>query len=144
MTRIAALLVAVLLAGFGFVATASSEDLGGPDRSAIQSLITGQIQAFRADDGSAAWGYASPTIQGIFQTPDNFMAMVKSGYQPVYRPRSVTFGELLDGPSGPLQKVYVTGPDGQSYLAVYDMQRQPDGSWKINGCSLTIDNSPSI
>jgi hypothetical protein len=143
MKRIAALLVALLLAGL-VTAPLRAESPSGGDKSAIQSIISGQIQAFRADDGATAWGYASPTIQGAFPTPDAFMAMVKSGYQPVYRPRSVTFGETLPSGAGFIQKVYVTGPDGQSYLALYDLQRQPDGSWKINGCQLTVDDSPSI
>lgn len=144
MTRIAGVLVALLLAALTFAAPARAETLGDGDRSAIQSLITSQIQAFQRDDGTAAYGYASPTIHSMFTTPEDFMAMVKSGYQPVYRPRSVTMGPLVDSEMGPLQKVFVTGPDGKNYIAVYSMQRQPDGSWLINGCSLVGDDSPSI
>ncbi len=141
MTRIAGVLVAVLLA---FTGVARADSFNDTDRTTIQSLITGQIDAFRADDGQAAWGYASPTIQSYYPTADAFMAMVKQGYQPVYRPQSVTFGELLDTPAGPIQKVYITGPDGKAYIAAYGMQRQPDGTWKINGCSLIADDTPSI
>ena len=35
-------------------------------------------------------------------------------------------------------------PDGKSYVAVYSLQRQPDGTWKINGCVILEDNSPTI
>ena len=125
-------------------AAASADDLTATDRTAIQSLITAQIDAFRQDNGAAAYSYASPTVHAIFPTVDEFMAMVKGGYQPVYRPQSVTFGALDQSDSGPVQKVYVTGPDGQGYVAVYALQRQPDGTWKINGCSLARDDSPSI
>jgi len=125
-------------------AAASADDLNATDRTAIQSLITAQIDAFRQDNGAAAYSYASPTVHAIFPTVDEFMAMVKGGYQPVYRPQSVTFGALDQSDSGPVQKVYVTGPDGQGYVAVYALQRQPDGTWKINGCSLARDDSPSI
>jgi hypothetical protein len=31
----------------------------------------------------------------------------------------------------------VIGPDGQPALALYAMERQPDGSWRIAGCTLT-------
>ncbi len=141
MTRIAGVLVAVLLA---FTGAGRADSLSDADRGTIQSLITGQIQAFRADDGAAAWGYASPTIQSFYPTADAFMAMVKQGYPPVYRPQSVTFGDLLDTPDGPIQKVYITGPDGKAYIAAYGMQRQPDGTWKINGCSIISDDPPSI
>ena len=29
------------------------------------------------------------------------------------------------------------GPDGRPRIALYIMERQPDGSWKIDGCILT-------
>lgn len=144
MKRIAGVLIALILAGFAFATTARAETIGDADRAAIQSLISGQIEAFRADNGAAAYAYASPTIQEYFPSADAFMAMVKQGYMPVYRPNSVAFGPLVDSPIGPLQKVFVTGPDGKNYIAAYSLQKQPDGSWKINGCSLIGDDTPSI
>ena len=144
MIRIAGVLVAVMFAALALAAPIRAETIGDTDRAAIQSLITGQIQAFQRDDGTAAYGFASPTIHSLFTSSDEFMAMVKSGYLPVYRPQSVTMGPIVDSDIGPLQKVFVTGPDGKNYIAVYSMQRQPDGSWLINGCSLVADDSPSI
>jgi hypothetical protein len=35
-----------------------------------------------------------------------------------------------------VQQVYMVGPDGVAVIADYAMQKQPDGSWKINGCSI--------
>jgi len=104
----------------------------------------GQMTAFQHDDGNAAYGYASPAIRELFPSPDIFMNMVRKGYPPVYRPQSVTFGEIGDSPRGPQQKVFLTGPDGKSYVAVYTLQRQPDGTWKINGCTLVEDTGASI
>ncbi len=144
MKRIAGILVAMLLATTGLVSAARADDVSAADRATFQSLITGQISAFQHDDGQAAWGYASPTIQSYYPTADQFMAMVKNGYQPVYRPQSVTFGDIVDTPLGPIQKVYITGPDGKAYIAAYGMQKQDDGTWKINGCSLVSDDTPSI
>jgi hypothetical protein len=43
-----------------------------------------------------------------------------------------------------LQEVYVVGPDGNPVLAIYEMQRQPDGSWRINGCWLTRAPDQSV
>lgn len=143
MKRIAGVLFALALAA-GHFATAHAETTSEGDRATIKSLITGQIEAFQRDDGAAAYGLASPTIHNYFPTIDAFMGMVKNGYQPVYRPQSVTFGELVETDMGPMQKVFVTGPDGKNYVAIYSMQRQPDGTWLINGCSLVQDDSPSI
>jgi len=44
------------------------------------------------------------TIQGLFPTADQFMSMVRNAYKPVYRPQSVTFGQLGDSPNGPVCK----------------------------------------
>lgn len=106
------------------------------DRQAIRAVIERQLQAFLRDDGTAAFSYATPNIQGIFQTPDNFMSMVKNGYQPVYRPQAVTFRDIIDLHGAPAQRVLVVGPDGVPVIAVYPMQRMPDGTWLINGCYL--------
>jgi hypothetical protein len=37
---------------------------------------------------------------------------------------------------GTVQNVLVVGPDGIPVMAIYLMQRQPDGSWRINGVYL--------
>ena len=91
-----ALLVLLLLA-FGLPARADQPaNLPQADRDAIGAVIGQQIEAFRRDDGPAAFGYASPAIQGQFGDPAHFMDMVRQGFPPVYRPRSVRMGELVE------------------------------------------------
>jgi hypothetical protein len=99
-------------------------------------VIESQIAAFRRDDGAGAFAFASPTIKRMFGTPENFMDMVRGGYPQVYRPSSVGFGELMRAGDRLVQLVDIVGPDGLPVIAVYEMERQPDGSWQINGCSL--------
>ena len=106
------------------------------DPAAFRTVIQSQLEAFQRDDGSAAFAHASPTIKGIFGTPENFMRMVMSGYPQVYRPRSVDFGAVIDYRGQPTQLVYLTGPDGDAVIAYYQMQQQPDGTWQINGVFL--------
>ena len=64
------------------------------------------------------------------------MAMVRGGYQPVYRPQSVEFldARVIDGRTG--QAVRFVGPDGRAVIALYTMERQPDGSWRIAAVQL--------
>lgn len=120
-----------------FFTAAQAETLSDQDKAAFRGIITGQIEAFRADNGPAAYSYAAPAIKQIFPTPDIFMNMVRQGYQPVYRPQSYSFGEAGFSASGrPMQRVTVVGPDGLSYEAIYTLERQPDGSWQINGCAI--------
>jgi hypothetical protein len=106
------------------------------DRAAIRQVIESQLQAFLRDDGSSAFSFATPNIQAMFQTPDNFMTMVRAGYQPVYRPRAVTFKDIISFNGAPAQRVIVIGPDGVPVIAVYPMRQMPDGTWRIDGCYL--------
>lgn len=106
------------------------------DEAAIRTVIESQIDAFRADDGERAYSYAAPGIREMFGDVGRFMSMVRQGYRPVYRPRDYAFGPLRDTPRGPEQEVFVTDEAGISWVAVYSLEQQPDGSWKISGCRL--------
>jgi hypothetical protein len=114
------------------------------DQAAIRQVIQSQMAAFQKDDGPTAYGYASPTIQQKFVNPDVFLEMVKTGYPAVYHPREVEFRNLKVENGRLLQEVYVVGPDGNPALAIYEMQRQPDGSWRINGCWLARAPDQSV
>lgn len=111
------------------------------DRTAIQSTISHQIEAIQHDDAKAAFALAAPMIQQMFGTPENFIAMVRHGYPPVYRPQQTSFGALVADEGRLVQKVELVGPDGRNYLALYAMEKQSDGAWKINGCELTASES---
>ncbi len=110
--------------------------VGEADKVAIRKVIEEQLGAFRRDDAEAAFAQASPNIQAMFQTPDRFMSMVRGGYQPVYRPRQVEFRDIIDIDGTPTQKVFIIGPDGAPFMALYPMEQQADGTWKISGCYL--------
>jgi len=131
------ILVYILVVLLLLAPEAMAESLTEQDRASFRDIISSQIEAFRADDGPRAYSYAAPTIRRIFPNPDIFMSMVREGYRPVYRPQSFAFGEAEIGNSGlPVQRVTIVGPDGLTYDAVYTMERQPDGTWRINGCSI--------
>ncbi len=106
------------------------------DEAAIADIIQQQIAAFQADDAELAFSLASPDIQARFQTAEQFMGMVQTLYEPVYRPQSVDFGaiELIRG--RPVQAVTVLGPTGTWVTAYYQMEKQPDDTWRIAGCML--------
>lgn len=112
------------------------------DRTAIRRTIESQLEAFLRDDAQAAFAHASPMIQGMFGTPASFMAMVRTGYPPVYRPRSVDFTDLVEEDGRLVQKVELIGPDGRPALALYTMVRGPNG-WLIDGCMLVASERPA-
>jgi hypothetical protein len=135
--RLLPLLLSLILLACPLAASAGDAPaMGQADSAAIRAIISHQLAAFLRDDGSAAFSDASPTIQGMFGDADTFMRMVRTGYQPVYRSSGVEFRSLGVVGGRLIQQVYITGPDGVSVLALYEMQRQPDGSWRINGCSI--------
>jgi len=132
MTRtLSAYLIGALLV-FASVSGALPQDPSDSDKARFQDIITAQIEAFRSDDGGRAFSFAAPAIKSMFKTPDKFMSMVRSGYPAVYRPKSVTFGEVTADLGGPTQKVHLIGPKGYAWTALYAMQRQDDGTWKIS------------
>jgi hypothetical protein len=130
-----AFLVALVLLAT-LAASVRAQPASAADEAAIHSVIAGQIDAFRHDDAAAAFGYAAPLIQSMFGTPDHFLDMVRRGYAPVYRPRSLEFSGLAEVDGSPVQSVELTGPDGLGYTAQYTMERQADGSWRISACEL--------
>jgi hypothetical protein len=128
--------VLLLLAALASGPARADEAPGAADQAQIRQVIGDQLDAFRHDDGERAFGYASPGIRAMFHDPDTFMRMVRTGYQPVYRPREVEFRDLDLEEGTWVQRVLLVGPDGVPVVARYLMQRQPDGSWLINGCVL--------
>jgi hypothetical protein len=117
---------------------------GEAEIRAAQSTINSQIKAFLAKDHASAYSYAAPNVKRLFPTLDAFMGMVTGGYEPVYRPRNYTFGKVEElSPTSIIQEVLLVGPDGRDYRAVYTLERQPDGVYRITGVSLLAANSLS-
>ena len=106
------------------------------DARAVREVIEAQIDAFRRDDAALAFSLATPGIQKTFGSPENFMDMVRSSYAVVYRPTSVAFEAPVAIDDEIVQPVRMTDAEGRAWLAIYPMQRQPDGSWRTNGCQL--------
>ena len=111
-------------------------DLSAADRASIRDVIARQIDAFRHDDAETAFGFASPGIQDQFGTPGRFLDMVRHAYPAVHRPRAVDFTKLRLDDGAVVQEVELVGPDGTPELALYAMERDPAGTWRIAGCAL--------
>jgi hypothetical protein len=126
----ALLLLAAFLIGLAVPARAAD------DVAAAQQVIRSQVEALGRDDAATAYSYAAPAIQEIFPQADFFMAMVRGSYAPVYRHKSFEFGEARVSDGRIAQRVHIVDADGVPWEALYTLERQPDGSLKITGCSL--------
>ena len=101
----------------------------------IQSVISGQIEAFQQDDFDQAFSFASPNIQGFFGNSERFGQMVQNGYPMVHRPDSVRYLELREIAGNLWQQVMITDGNGVIHLLDYQM-RMIDGMWRINAVQL--------
>ena len=125
--------LALLFAIFaGSILPAAAEE----DLTAGQAVIRSQEEAFSRDDAAAAYTFAAPSIQSMFQTPDTFMFMVRNGYAPVYRHRSFVFGEAKTYEGQIYQKVHIIDANGDAWEALYTLEPQADGTFKISACVL--------
>jgi tripartite-type tricarboxylate transporter receptor subunit TctC len=100
------------------------------------ALLSGQVD-FNFDNLATA----APNIRALFQTPENFMAMVRQAYPVVYRPKDVQFLTPRSLDAAVVQPVHMRDSDGKSWLAMYTLQRQADGRWLISGCVLAPNRS---
>ena len=101
----------------------------------IEGVISGQIEAFQADDFARAFTFASPSIQMIFRTPENFGRMVTGGYPMVWRPAEVEYLGMREERGAPVQRVQIVDAQGRVHMLDYYMIETPEG-WKINGVEL--------
>ena len=122
-------ILSVLLLVFGLSGPVSAQ---GAD---IENVIDGQIQAFLADDVERAFGFASPTIQQMFRTPQNFGMMVQRGYPMVWRPEELRYLELREIAGALWQKVLIRDQKGGVHILDYQMIPTENG-WKINGVQV--------
>lgn len=127
--------IAMLLLAVAVMPTRAGE-LSESDKMTIRDVIRAQIDAFKIDDAATAFSYATPTVQTRSGTAEAFLAMVKRAYQPVYRPRAVFFQDITVMDGIPTQRVLLMDTKGAPVLAIYPMERQPDGHWRIAGCML--------
>ncbi|MBW3098251.1 DUF4864 domain-containing protein [Pseudohoeflea coraliihabitans] len=116
---------------------AAAQETGKSAVELAREVIDGQIQAFLEDDIATAYSFAAPDIKAIYPTEEQFGAMVRKGYGPVFRPGNYAFGRAQEAGDGSIiQEVLISAPDGKDWTALYVMQPQPDGSLKIRGVHM--------
>lgn len=120
-----------------------AEPINAKDEKAAQTVVQSQLAAFAKDDADKAFSYAAPELRKSFGSASNFMAMVKSSYPVVYRPASVAFLKPESAKDEIIQRVQMLDASGASWLAVYNLQRQKDKTWRISGCVL-LENKGRI
>lgn len=139
-------IVGLLLAVMGSWAprVAGADEVSAADAQAIQEVVRWQLEAFAADDAERAFGLATSAARNELGSADNFLQLIKDQYPPIYRNRLALFSkpEMIDGHM--LVMVRLTDPDNSVWLAIYEVQREADGKWKIDSCNLLETTTISV
>lgn len=128
--------LALALSVWPGAASAQQPKLRASDWKAMQAVIAAQRAAFLAGDGDKAFGYATPAIRAQFGDPATFLEIVRNGYAPLLTARYVEFlqGAVIDGAI--IMPLRLVDADNTVRVALYMMERQPGGSWRIAGCRI--------
>jgi hypothetical protein len=137
MRTIQAIAVAVAL----WASTASAQE---STAARSRAIIEQQFAAFARDDAEAAYALADPTIKEMFDDADRFLAMVRDRYPPVYRHRSVEFGEFSELGDEASLKATIVDADNVVWIALYSLRREANGDWLISGCVLEKSDASAI
>jgi hypothetical protein len=121
--------------------SAASAQLNETTAQAVKHTVQAQLAAFAKDDADLAFSYAAPTIRAMFETPQNFMAMVQDAYPVVYRPERFLFLASSGTDSAVVLPVKMWDKEGQSWMATYKLELQADGRWLIVACVLVRDQA---
>ena len=130
------------------LAASSQTTLTAKDEKAARDLVAAQLAAFAADDASKAFSFASSSIQKRFQSPDNFMNMVRAHYPVVYRPATVAYLKPEKDGEAVTMKVEMTDAAGKSWIAIYSLQRpsakEKIKTWRIAGCAIASNEDRTV
>ena len=148
---LATLLAAIALAALAltawvlptFAAPPGHTALQPAEWTAIKEVIGGQLQAMKAGDGTKAMTFSVPGIRQQFGSPERFMRMVRDGYGALLTARDSTFleGAVVDGLT--LQPLQLVLPDNSVVVALYRMEKQKDGAWRIAACVIAPSQARS-
>ncbi|WDR05142.1 DUF4864 domain-containing protein [Devosia rhodophyticola] len=127
------LAIALMLFSFSGLVLAQSTT----DDTPWQAVVTQQVEAFRYGDSAAALAVAGLKFKESFANPDDFYAAIeRSGYAPIIKSRSHSFGDFQKiSDALVVQVVKFVGPDYGLYEALYQMGKESDG-WRVLGVAL--------
>ena len=121
-------------AACSLVLPAQAASFTAADAKSVRAVIEGQLEALARDDADKAFSYAAPNVREAVGTSAGFMTMVQGGYPVVYRPASVAFLKPEGKDDQVIQRVRMLDASGESWLAIYSLQRQKNRAWLITGC----------
>jgi len=120
-----------------------ADQVSASDARAVRAVVEAQLKALAAEESAQAFSYASPAIKSQFHDAATFAEMVRRAYPMLIRPASISFmrPEASEGATATItQAVQFRDREGNFWRAVYELELQPDKSWRINGCAVAPDD----
>ncbi len=90
--------------------------------SSSQMVVENQIKAFHQRQHEEAFNYAAPALRIVFRDVENFIRMVKRGYNPIYAAQHWSFGRSRTEGEKIHHEVLISGPNGGEWTALYSLQ----------------------
>ena len=120
-----------------------ADQVSASDARAVRAVVEAQLKALAAEESAQAFSYASPAIKSQFHDAATFAEMVRRSYPMLIRPASISFmrpeaSEVAT--TTIIQAVQFRDREGNFWRAVYELELQPDKSWRINGCAVAPDD----
>ncbi len=135
--------IACLLLAPAFALRAADDPVGDADRRAVRAVVEAQLKALAAERAVEAFSYATPAIRSQFGDAAHFIAMVHMSYPMLINPAAVSFFQPAWRDGMVIQGVQFRDADGRLWRAVYQLQRQQDGQFRIGGCAVAPDRESS-
>ena len=120
----------------GSAGAAAAGEVSDTDARAVRAVVQAQLKALAADDAVQAFSHASPAIQKQFQDASTFAQMVRQAYPMLIRPASTSFYRPSADGAVVNQPVMFRDGEGRAWRADYQLQRQADRRWRIEGCRV--------
>jgi hypothetical protein len=132
--------VALLLALAALPATRAESQRLDADAQAAGHVVMQQLEAFRRNDFSTAYTFASVTVRAMFDRA-RFEQMVRGGYPEIAHSASAAIEGSRRGDAGEIYLlVRVVGDNGRAIEAVYELVSE-NGGWRINSVVTRPDES---
>jgi hypothetical protein len=127
-------LVGIALAATSMQLKARADTLTGLEVQQAQAVVVAQLKAFSEEDADAAFATATPEVRKSVGDPGRFLAIVRGSYPMVQRPAGYALLAPQFQQGHVLQAVALRDDDDKTWLALFTLERQPDGSWRIAAC----------
>jgi hypothetical protein len=132
------ILVVIAVAATAAVRTHAGS-LSEEDTRSVERIVMAQLVAFASDDAAGAFATTTPAVRKAIGDAGRFVALVRGTYPMVYRPATVVFHKPEVNGNTVMQRVEITDDRTKSWLAMFELERQPDRSWAISGCIVSAN-----